>query len=274
MRIEHGEEVKSFLVNKLTELEKLMSERNDHPKTGKEKLEASVVEEVIDTVRNQMAKTEYFTRPESETSDKMAYAPLTNMGCESEFSKLDHRIKASGGSTSIQTHSRKNLLVSSGLLVDSSFESKSPEDRKTVWKWVRCSEEVKAVRKLETDFLETVNSAKKLALQKKEELKKKKAIKEFAVLEKCKQNGGPMTPNSLNLLSQLNENQLLAEISYLRLTVAPYIRQKRCVKVADGKYKMENLSRIELLTSIKNPLRPEVNVTKDTYNLLMNALIK
>ena len=47
----------------------------------------------------------------------MKYAPLTNLGCESEFSKLDHQIKVSGGSTVIQTFSRKNLLVSASLAI-------------------------------------------------------------------------------------------------------------------------------------------------------------
>ncbi len=262
--------VKGFLESKLDELEKLMVDKKKDPMCGRDKLEAAVIEEVIDTVRNQMSKTEYFTRSD-EASEEMKYAPLTNLGCESEFSKLDHRIKASGGSASIQTLSRKNLLVSSGLLVDSEFECKSLDDRRSRWKWARCSEEVKAVQKLEADFLATVNSAKKLALRKKEDLKKKKATKTLAVLERCKQHGGPMTPNNLAALSQLNEGQLLAEISYLRLTIAPDIRQMRRVKGTDGKFKMEKFSRNELQNSIKNALKPEDNVASDINSLLMNV---
>ena len=37
----------------------------------------------------------------------MKFAPVTNLGCEAEFAKLDVRMVASGGSTSVQTHSRK-----------------------------------------------------------------------------------------------------------------------------------------------------------------------
>ena len=34
---------------------------------------------------------------------KFEYAPLKNIGCESQFSKLDNHINITGGSTSIQT---------------------------------------------------------------------------------------------------------------------------------------------------------------------------
>ena len=155
--------VEKFLNCKLVELEQLMKEWNDPHKSGKDKFKAAVVEEIIDTVKSQMSKTEYFTRSNDETCEKMKYAPLTNLGCESEFSKLDHRIKASGGSTPIQTHSRKNIIVSSGLLVDSEFGSKNLEERKLKWEWARSSKEVKKVKNLEEDFLATVKIANKLA---------------------------------------------------------------------------------------------------------------
>ena len=38
---------------------------------------------------------------------KPEYASLTNLGCEFEFAKLDVRIAASSGSTTVQTYSRK-----------------------------------------------------------------------------------------------------------------------------------------------------------------------
>ena len=215
--------VEKFLNSKLAQLDQLMKEWKDPLKSGKDKFKAAVIEEIIDTVKSQMSKTEYFTRSNDEASEKMKYAPLTNLGCESEFSKLDHRIKASGGSTPIQTHSRKNIIVSSGLLVDSEFESKTLEERKLRWEWARSSEEVKKVKNLEDDFFATVKIANKLAQHKKEVLKKKKTSKTLVVLERCKQHGGPITPTSLDLLSKLNEKQPLDEISYLRITIAPDI---------------------------------------------------
>ena len=183
--------VKAFLENKLGELDELMVEKKEHERSDRDKLVAVVIEEIVDAVKNQLSKTDYFTRPDEEVSKDMKYAPLTNLGCESEFSKLDHRIKVSRGSTSIQTLSRKNLLVSAGLLVDSEFESQTEDDRNSRWKWARCSEEVKAVQKLEADFLATVDSAKKLAPHMKEELKRKKASKMLIVLERCKRTVAP-----------------------------------------------------------------------------------
>ena len=59
----------------------------------------------------------------------MKYASLTNLGCESEFSKLDHRIKITGGSISVQTLSRKNFLTSGCLLVSSEFELKTSNSK-------------------------------------------------------------------------------------------------------------------------------------------------
>ena len=53
-------------------------------------------------------------------------------------------------------------------------------------------------------------------------------------IQNSKDHGGPVTLNTLDTLSNLNEKQLLQEISYLRQTIAPNIRQMRCVK-ADGK---------------------------------------
>lgn len=108
-------------------------------------------------------------------------------------------------------HSRKKVIVSNGLLVDSKFESKSEEEKRKSWTWARCSD---GVKKLEADFLATVHAAKKLALLKKEDLKKKKAGKTLVVLENCKSHGGPMTPNNLDPLSTLTGKQLLTEILY------------------------------------------------------------
>ena len=162
-----------------------------------------MIEEIVDAVKNRLSKTDYFIRPDEEVSKDIKYAPLTNMGCESEFSKLGHRW--SGGSTSIRTFSRKILLVSAGLLVDSEFESQTEDDRNSRWKCAQCSEEVKEVQKLEANFLSTVDSAKKQALHMKEELKRKKASKMITVLERCKQHSDPLSLNNLDILPQLTE---------------------------------------------------------------------
>jgi len=67
------------------------------------------------------------------------------------------------------------------------------------------------------------------------------------LLEKCKKHGGPITPNSIQMMTKLTENQLLSEIAYLWVTVAPDIRQKRRAKNENGQFTFEKFSIPELL---------------------------
>ena len=104
---------------------------------------------------------------------KLAYAPLTNLVCESEFAKLDNRISISGGSTSIETLSRKNVILTNRLLVDPTFTQQSSDEKRSRWNLARTSEEVANVKKLERNFIHTVKNANRLSVLKKEELKKR-----------------------------------------------------------------------------------------------------
>ena len=146
------------------------------------------------------------------------------------------------------------------------------EDRKRESKWARTSDEVKTVQKMEKHFLATVKQSKVLALQKKEELKKKKRDQTMNILAKCKVHGGPVTVADLDdLLDKLDNKQLLLEFAYLRATVAPDIRQKRRVKILDGKFKFENLSKEELKTLIRNAVYPE-NELRDDVDALLKSV--
>jgi len=127
------------------------------------------------------------------------------------------------------------------------------------------------VKKLEQDFIATVKATRKIALLKKEEMKIKKSLKVLKQMDVCKDHGGPLSPNSLYLLDNLSEKQLIAEVVYLRLTIAPNIRQMRRIKV-DGKYKMEKFKADELKTSIRNAIQPVDNVERDVDTLLNGAL--
>ena len=89
---------------------------------------------------------------------------------------------------------------------------------------MRTSEESSEVRKLEIDFLATVKMSKKLVLAKKEELKGKKNLWLLQTIDICKQHGEPLTDNNLELVESLSEKQLISEIVFLPLTVAPNIR--------------------------------------------------
>ena len=83
------------------------------------------------------------------------------------------------------------------------------------------------MKKLERDFIETVKNAKRLSVVKKEQLKKKQSAKLLKLLETCKQHSGPITPKCIDILDELDEKQLLAEVGYLRATIARDIRQMR-----------------------------------------------
>lgn len=262
--------VKGFFEHKLTVLKNMMKVHREGESSGLEKLEALVMEEVIDSVQRQLSEVEYLWQDEHVGIDGEAlkHAPLTNLECESEFAKLNKRIRISGGSTSVTTPSCRNVVSMNGLLVDFSFESKTDSERKQSWKWTRCSEEVLRVKKLEADFLAIVKVTKKLVLMKREDIKKRKTQKTMHQIDIWKQHGGPATPNSLDILEHLTKKSAIGEVSYLRLTIAPDIRQMRRVTAAEGRYRMEKFGLDELKTSNRNVLKPESCVTMDLNNFL------
>ncbi|KAK6168582.1 hypothetical protein SNE40_019783 [Patella caerulea] len=266
------EGVRDFFHEKIPELEAL---RDGPTETGKDMLISAVLEEVVETLNRQLSEMSYFkdsnNSPHKIDEQKLKYAPMTNLGCESEFAKLDNRIRVSGGSTSVTTHSRKNVVATNAFLVDTAFTELSENERLDRWTWARRSEEVKKVKNLEASFLETVKASNILALQKKEEMKKKKHERSLKLLETYKEHGGPITENTLNLLGELTERQLLAEVGYLRVTLAPDIRQKRRIRSDCGKYKMQSFSKDELKSAIRNVIKPESDVSNDIDRLLLSV---
>jgi len=79
------------------------------------------------------------------------------------------------------------------------------KERMQEWKWARKSNAAETAREIESNFLFMVRERKKLALLKKEELKRKKTKKTMKILNECKLHGGPLTPDSLILLNELTE---------------------------------------------------------------------
>ena len=124
---------------------------------------------------------------------------------------------------------------------------------------------------MEADFLATVKQTKHLALEKKRTAQKKKSEKLLEIFKICKSHAGPVTPGEINILDNLSEKQLLLEISYLRLTVAPNIRQRRRVTLPSGKYTYEKLTIPELKTSIQNAVKPENDLRNDINQLLKSV---
>ena len=200
--------VKDFFARKLPELAEIRD--NSRNGSGKERLLAAVVDEVIDSLHRQLSEMKLFSEipvvPNAEGTEdmpspnysKMELAPVTNLGCESELARLDNRIKVSGGTESVMSMSRKNIIATNGLLVDSAFMEMTREETKERFKWARKSEQTLAVRKLEKDFILTVRASKGLVLRKREDLKKKKNTRLLNTLQTCKEHKGPLTPDSLD----------------------------------------------------------------------------
>ena len=110
----------------------------------------------------------------------------------------------------------------------------------------------------------------KLVLAKKEELKRKKNLRLLQTIDICKQHGGPLTDNNLEFVESLFEKQLISEIVFLRLTVAPNICQQRRVKDSNtGKFRVEKFAADKLLTSIRTSIKPEDKVDKNVDGLLL-----
>jgi hypothetical protein len=166
--------VKDFFKMKLTEINALKD--NFKTGTGKDRLLSAMLEESIEALTRQLSKTPFFHdilgMPAPDTSElpdpsKLTYAPLSNLGCESEFAWFNNRVKISGGTESVESISRKNVISTNGLLVDSAFLGLSNEERSNEWKWARHSTATLEARKLQRDFIATLKQIKKLVLAKK-----------------------------------------------------------------------------------------------------------
>ena len=119
-------------------------------------------------------------------------------------------------------------------------------------------------------FLGHCEDVKKLVLANKEELKRKKNLRLLQTIDICKQHGGHLTDNNLELVESLSEKQLVSEIVFLPLTVAPNIRQQRRVKDSNtGKFRVEKFTAEELRTSIRNAIKLADEVDKNVDGLLL-----
>ena len=155
------------------------------------------------------------------------------------------------------------------LLTDPPFSELGSTEKQQKWKWARTSENVAAVKAIEANYLQTVKMSKKkkMALLKKEELKRRKTQRTMKLLDTCGNHHGPVTQESILLVDTPIEKELTSEIGYLKATVAPDIRQMRRLKV-DGKFKMMKCPCDELRQSIKNAIKPESNLSNDIDALL------
>ncbi|ESP02454.1 hypothetical protein LOTGIDRAFT_172011 [Lottia gigantea] len=268
-------DVKIFFDQKIPHLQKLQDQFSQTV-TGKGSLIGAILTEVIESLKRQLSEMDFFQIQSAKTItvnlEKLQLAPLHNLTCESRFAKLNNQVAASGGMTTVKTHSDKSIISTNGLLINEEFTSLDETEKRLRWKWGRTSQPVQDVKQLEKDFLATVKMAKRLALLKKEELKRKRNEKMLKVLESCKTHIGSVTPTTINLLDRLTESQLITEICYIRLTICPDIHQKRRIKLPNGHFKFQTFSKAELKQTIITVIKPGNNVVENIDEIVKDAL--
>ena len=83
----------------------------------------------IDLDSNEVRKDS--DRESQSACSKIAHTPLTNLGCESEFVKLDNRIKICGGTISMQAiYIRRSVVTTNDCLLKSDFLDLPINDKK------------------------------------------------------------------------------------------------------------------------------------------------
>ena len=87
--------------------------------------------------------------------------------------------------------------------------------------------------------------------------KSKKVARTLKILEKLKKHGGPITADSIDLLDNLSEDQLVAEVTYLKLTIAPDLKLKKRVRNNEtNKFQMIKIPVHQLRQSIQGVVKP------------------
>ena len=141
---------------------------------------------------------------------------------------LDVRVKYSGGSAPVPTISDKQIVSKNKYLLSDDFDTTDKTEEQ--FQWAKSSAEAKMANDLQKQFLDQVREVQMVAVKAKENMKTKKVARSLKVLETVKKHGGPVTGDSVDLLDQLTEVQIIAEVTYLKLTVAPDLKLKKRVK--------------------------------------------
>ena len=247
--------LKALFSEKLEHLETLSKKK--HGMSNKEFLLASVASNIKVAIQRQLEYVDYYTQEDDvqSVSQKLKYAPLTNSGCESQFADLDNSVKKFGGTATVSTLSDKHVIRKNKMFESEEWKTMNLQERKKKFAWARGSPQAKKVLSMQKEWIEKVADAKCLALAGKESKKKKRNERSLKLLDKCKEQNGPVTMNTTELLDVLSDDQLVTEVRYLRVTIAPNIREK--IKV-DKKFR--KLSNSELRNEILKVIRPEANV--------------
>ena len=132
------------------------------------------------------------------------------------MAELDVRVKYSGGSAPVPTISDKQIVSKNKYLLSDDFDTSDKTEEQ--FQWAKSSAEAKMANDLQKQFLDQVREVQMVAVKAKENMKTKKVARSLKVLETVKKHGGPVTGDSVDLLDQLTEDQIIAEVTYLKLT--------------------------------------------------------
>ena len=261
------EGVKNFFETKIEEM-KVLAQRKGAELTTLDQVVARCADKVVENLERQVGKVAFMRgEVDEETATKMKHAPLTNSGCESRMAQLDVRVKYSGGSAPVHTISDKQVVAQNKYLLSSDFDTADKTEDQ--FKWAKTSAEAKLANELQRQFLEQVKEVKMVAVKAKESVKFRKVARTMKILELVKQHGGPVTADCLQLLDTLTEEQIISEVKYLKLTVAPDLKLKKRVKDPNNnRFKFLKLPREQLIRSIQGVVKPEAECGNDLDVLL------
>ena len=169
--------------------------------------------------------------------------------------------QTSGSYVSLGPVSNKNILQS-----NPSETSLSSTEKKASLVWVRRSPEAKEYKLLVKEYQQKVKNSQDLMVMAKKEKKRIKLEKTYKLLDQCKLHQGPVSPDNLDILDDLDEKQIMLEIRYLRITTCPNIRER--FKLPSGKF--QKLSQEELKAQIVNSLKPKPSEKNDLDQLFAN----
>ena len=141
------------------------------------------------------------------------------------------------------------------------------KEKRAKWKWASNSPQAKLIKAMEKDFMDQVKAVEVMAVKAKENAKRKKDEKVMEILEECKLHGGPLTLADIERIDVLDDDQVTAEASYLKKTMAPNIRFKRKVDNKFIKFTTE-----ELRQQIKDAIKPTFDQAEDLGTLINKVL--
>ena len=234
-------------------------------------LRANMIAEITTSVERQLSSMEYFG-DDADENDLLQFAPLTNLGCESEVAALDVRLKVSGGTTSIQTLSNKTVVKTNKYLDHKDLLGLSPGERKLVWRAARTGDDALQVHALLRDFTAKVGLAREAMVDRRKGAKKKKALRLVKLIGECKEHGGPVERKTVNIVDGLNEKQVLAEMSVLR-ALGSDVKSKRKVQ-GNGKSFFQTFGLPQLKETVRQAVAPTNDVDLSVEELLQSVAFK